>query len=333
MLASAALIVALIGFSISAYIYIKKGRAKPVMCPLRANCDAVLQSRFSKTLGARNEVLGMSYYLLVWALYAAKLCFPAVATPLYDLSLALVTAGAFFFSIYLSSVQAFILKSWCTWCIFSALCNVALFVIMFSAVSLAPIAALLSQYKLAALIIHNIGFILGLGAATITDVLFFRFLKDRTISEDEKGTLDTLSSVIWIGLALLVLSGLALYLPETARLHASPKFLLKAVAIGVVLINGFLLNFKVAPYLTQLSFDRAPAPTALRRLAFALGGISLVSWYTAFFLGSLRTIRVEFTQGLLIYLGLLLAAVVGSQVFERLSVRREPVPPAEPENR
>ncbi|HSE56942.1 MAG TPA: vitamin K epoxide reductase family protein, partial [Candidatus Paceibacterota bacterium] len=290
-------------------------------------------SRFSKTLGARNEVLGMGYYLLVWALYAAKLFVPAIATPLYDLFLVLVTAGAFFFSLYLTAVQAFILKSWCTWCIASALCNTILFTLIFFTVPLAPVVALLGQYRLAALIMHNIGFILGLGAATITDILFFRFLKDHHISEDEKGTLDTLSSVIWVGLTLLVFSGLALYLPESARLNESPKFLLKAVVVGVVLVNGFLLNFKVAPYLTQLSFDRAKAPTHLRRLAFALGGVSIVSWYTAFFLGSLRTIKVEFEHGLFIYFGLLVVSTIGSQVFERFSVRKEPSPLPEAVNR
>ncbi len=325
MFESLGLVISLIGFCISAYIYIKKGKSKPLVCPLKADCHTVLQSRFSKTFGVRNEILGLAYYVFVWSLYAVKIFVPEVATPLFNVVLALFTTGAFIFSLYLTAIQAFVLRSWCSWCLFSALCNTILFSLLFFTIPFGPFVLLLEKYRALATGVHTIGFILGAGAATITDILFFRFMKDNRISEEEKGVLDTLSGVIWAGIALLVFSGFALYLPQIETLNASPKFLLKAVVVGVVVINGFFLNFRLAPYLTQLSLDRAVAPTKLRRFAFALGGISLVSWYTALFLGLARSISFTFCQGLIGYGALLLLVIIGSQIFERVLVRKEPV--------
>jgi hypothetical protein len=182
--------------------------------------------------------------------------------------------------------------------------------------------ALLAEHRGAWAIVHALGFVLGLGGATITDVFFFRFLKDHRISEEEKGTLDALSRVVWVGLAVLLVSGLMLYLPEQARLAASPKFLLKVVVVAVVLLNGIALNLSVAPRLRLLSFERTPPARTFRRLAFALGGISIASWYTAFLLGSLRHLGpATFAHGLLGFGVLLAGTVVVTQVFERLAVK------------
>ncbi len=307
---------AAVGFALSAFIYKKKLSPKPLICPLRGNCNVVLGSRFSKTLGVRNELLGMTYYLSVWVLYALKLLHPEIVTGEYHLFLMALTTIGFLFSVYLTAVQAFVLKSWCTWCVATAFCNIALFVSLF-AIPLAPVAAILAAHKSVALLAHTAGFILGVGAATITDILFFKFLKDRRISSEEKGTLDTLTNIIWAALTILVLSGAALYLGNIEELNSSAKFLLKTIVVGVILVNGFLLNLKVAPYMTQLSFDRAPEPTRLRRLAFALGGVSVTSWYLAFFLGSMRSIAVNFGTGLILYAGLLVCAIIVSQIIEK----------------
>jgi hypothetical protein len=90
-------------------------------------------------------------------------------------------------------------------------------------------------------------------------------------------------------------------------------------------INGIVLNILISPYLVKLSFNndsttlhRSRRMRILRRLAFASGGLSMVSWFTVFILGSVRSIPVTTWQALTIYVGLVLCAVAGSQIFASL---------------
>ncbi|MBP7804702.1 MAG: hypothetical protein KA052_00575 [Candidatus Pacebacteria bacterium] len=120
-----------LGLSLAAFIYHKKCQKKPLICPMRASCDFVTSSSYSHFCGCRVEVLGICYYSTVIILHAAVAFFPAI----FDLTIAraalFFSASAFLFSIYLISIQAFVLKQWCTWCIFSALLCVAIFVVTY----------------------------------------------------------------------------------------------------------------------------------------------------------------------------------------------------------
>lgn len=317
-----ALIAALCGVWVSFSIFHSKRLKKKLVCPLRANCDKVVHSIHATSFGIPNDVLGILYYLFVAVLYAGKISFPEFfGVPVVSYVLLAVTLIGVLMSIYFIALQAIVIRAWCTLCLASAFLSTTLGIMLFFTVS--PETLLLIGYhKKWWLIIHGLGFILGVGGATFSDIFFFRFLKDHQISEEEKRTFDTLTNVIWVGLAILVLSGLMLFLPEQARLGVSPKFLLKVVVVGVIAVNGLALNMFVSPRLRQLSFDGAKPARHLRRLAFALGGISIVSWYIAFLLGSLRHIgRFSFHEGVLGYALIIVGVVVGSQIFERLVVR------------
>jgi uncharacterized membrane protein len=315
------LLASIIGLGISSYIYRKKRTKTKLMCPLRTECDTVVNSRFAKTFGIPNELLGMAYYILSGLFYAFILVYPQFFSTTLHFALFLFSIAGALFSVYLISLQAFTIRAWCIWCLGSALANVMLLVALFGFPS-EGLFGLLSSQRVWWIIIHNIGFILGLGGATITDLFFFRFLKDNNISEEEKSTMDMLSSIIWVGLGILIVSGIALYLPEQARLDSSSKFMLKVVVVSVVIINGILLNMLVAPRLRELSFEDTPPARHFRKIAFALGGISISSWYTAFLLGSLRSIQISFMHGLLIYGGLLICVIIGSQAYEALITRK-----------
>lgn len=309
-----AFIVCALGFSISVYLFLSKRMKKPLMCPREHPCDRVVGSRFATTFGIPNEILGAIYFASIPLI----LLFPASGMTtvwlLYILFFLLIIGGLF--SLYLIGLQAFTLRAWCLWCLGVALCNGILIAALWS-IPVEAFAPILGLQKIFWVIVHNVGFILGLGAATITDILFFRFLKDHHISEEEKNTTDTLSSVIWVGLAILIISGVALYVPSAARLAVSSKFLLKAVVIGVIVVNGVLLNMRVAPRLRSLSLDNTLPARSFRRFAFALGGVSMTSWWLAFILGSLRSISIPFGTALVGYVGVLVVVVIGSQLAEK----------------
>jgi uncharacterized membrane protein len=309
MFITTAFIACIIGVLISGYIFVQKQHHRKLACPRDNPCDTVLHSRFSRTFGISNELLGIIYFFcvsfLLYLIISTTIYVPAL---LYILFFFLVLGGLF--SLYLIGLQAFVIKHWCFWCLGIALTNLSL-IISLCNLSFSSITPILAYQKVGWVIIHNIGFVLGLGGATITDVFFFRFLKDNTISTEEKNTMDTLTNIIWIGLTILIVSGICLFLPEQARHSISSKFLLKMVVVAVIVVNGVLLNMFVGPYMRRLSFEGTPPAKHFRRLAFALGGISFTSWYVAFFLGSLRNIPVNFHNALIGYAALLVCVIVG----------------------
>ncbi|MEK7228147.1 MAG: vitamin K epoxide reductase family protein [Patescibacteria group bacterium] len=304
----------LCGIILSSYIYIKKRRNQRLACPREHPCDTVLHSHFSKTFGVPTEILGVGYFISVLVLIFLPLMGFSPAWDLYLLFFLLVIGGLF--SLYLIGLQVLVIRSWCAWCLGVAFTNLVL-IVSLSHIPTELFAPLLKVQKVWWLVLHNLGFILGVGAATITDILFFRFLKDGKISLEEKGTMDTLTNTIWLALGILVVSGLALFIPEQTRLAVSSKFLLKLVVIGAIILNGFILNMFVAPYMRRLSFEGTAPARHFRRLAFALGGISFTSWYIAFFLGSFRKIPISFSVGLVGYAVILILVIIFSQFVER----------------
>lgn len=314
------LVFGIAGFMLATYIYLKKQRAQPLVCPLNGECDLVTQSEYSKFLGVAVEKMGMAYYTLVISIYALHGFLPGFVPDKVMFLMTGVTIGAFIFSVYLIFIQAFVLKKWCTWCIFSACFTTFIFITAVYGTDI-NLPAFLAQYKSVIVIIHALAAAVALGAATITDIFFFRFLKDYRISESENALMKTLSGVIWLALGVIILSGIGLFIPESERLLQSSKFLLKVVAVAVVTINGVCLNLVVTPKMMSLDFtggsDGITDLRNMRRLSYALGGISIVSWYLIFILGSLRSIPIKFGTALVLYICVLVGVVIGSQIMDR----------------
>ncbi len=313
------------GFMLATYIYLKKQKAQPLVCPLNGECDLVTQSQYSKFLGVAVEKMGMLYYALVIVIYALHGFMPGLLPDVAMFLMTGVTIGAFIFSAYLIFIQAFVLKKWCTWCIFSACFSTFIFITAVYGSDI-NLSAFLAQYKSVIVVLHALAAAIALGAATVTDIFFFRFLKDYRISESENALMKTLSGVIWLALGTIIVTGIGLFIPESERLLQSSKFLLKIVAVAVVTLNGVCLNLLVAPKMMALDFsggsDSATDLRNMRRLSYALGAISITSWYLIFILGSLRSIPIKFGPALIIYICILIGAVTMSQIMDRRMVRQ-----------
>ncbi len=123
-------ILGLVGFLIATYIYGKKKSKKKLVCPRYSNCDTVIHSDYSKLFGIRVEVLGMIYYLFIGSVYSIVFVANAWSA---TLGLILVSSSmcAVLFSIYLVSIQAFVLKHWCVWCLSSAFISILIFILSY----------------------------------------------------------------------------------------------------------------------------------------------------------------------------------------------------------
>lgn len=118
---------AVFGFLIANYIHRHKllPERKPLVCPLKFDCDQVIHSHYASFLGIEVTVFGMIYYGLVVIVYLLFLMMPVLALPMTVFYIKSATVLAFSFSLYLTAIQAFELKQWCSWCLISAaLCTI-----------------------------------------------------------------------------------------------------------------------------------------------------------------------------------------------------------------
>ncbi len=318
------MLLGIFGFGLALYIHHKKSGRQKMVCYVGRDCDAVVHSEYSRFFGIPIEFLGMLYYAAVAVAYFTFLVAPHLATmPAIFWALA-ATTGAVLFSLYLTFIQGFVLREWCEWCLTSAFLSVAIFLLAFKGLPIG-IFDFLAAAKVPIVLLHGIAAAVGVGAATITDVLFFKFLKDLRISEEEADILKSVSQVVWLALGILVVTGLALWLPAAEELNQSAKFLVKMLVVAVIIGNGLFLNLWIAPRLIYISFRARPPAHGgipgelrhIRRFAFALGAVSITSWYSAFILGSLRGVELGFWPMLSIYIAVVGAAVFMSQIADR----------------
>lgn len=321
-------ILSLAGFFLSCTINIKKRKPKPLVCPIGFDCDKVVRSEYSTFFGIKLENLGILYYGVSAILYTTLLILPSMEYTLILFLLTGIATGSFLFSIYLTFVQAFYIKQWCSWCLTSAGISTGIFGLVLASVITSGVSfiPLLVDYKKIVLILHLLGFALGVGGATFADIFFFKFLRDFKITKEEDNILRTMSQIIWVGLFIAIISGIGLYLPMQEVLNESSKFLTKVVVVTIITVNGAFLNLLISPRLVAMSFKKEMLNVArvhrMRKLSFALGAISFTSWYSAFILGTLKSLPFTFPQVLAMYIGLLVVAIIGSQIMERLFVHK-----------
>ena len=125
----------LAGFLLASYIHRKKKSKKKLICPMRSNCDTVIHSDYSKIIGIPVEILGMIYYVFTGLIYSL-----IFVLNLWSLPIAIVLFGislcSVFFSVYLVSLQALVIRQWCIWCICSACVSLLISVLSYIHITL-----------------------------------------------------------------------------------------------------------------------------------------------------------------------------------------------------
>lgn len=317
---------ALVGLTITINIYKKKHAKKPLVCPFNADCDSVIESDFSSFMGIGLEIYGALYYGFIAVMYSILIFFPHFQNDTLMAFMSAISISAFLFSVYLTFLQAFVIKTWCSWCLMSAGISTSIFIFGMIGISIMDFSfvPLFVEYKSYFTLLHLFGFALGVGGATISDVLFFKFLKDFKITPEERDVLKTMSQIVWFGLLIIVISGIAIFLPESEKLLASGKFLTKVCVVAVIIINGAVLNLLITPKLLTIAWKEngmnVKKVSRMSNIAFATGAVSFVSWYTAFILGFAKNVPYSFTQLTSAYIGVLLVGVIGSQIFRKVFI-------------
>jgi len=272
------------GLGISSYIFKKKRAKKVLVCPIGADCDSVVHSDFSKFFGIPLEIIGLFYYSLVVVAYISFLFLPELAHLSLMFALVAIGATALLFSAYLTFIQAFSLKQWCTWCLGSA--TISFFIFFLSLFSTdAGFLSLMEENYEAFVSFHFLGLSLGIGGAAISNILFLKFLKDCQISKFEADVMKTLSQVMWFALAVIILSGIGVYSPEAGDISSSSVFLAKFAAVLFIIIAGAILNLIISPKMVRKSLEGETAGIRVKvgygfygKISFALGAALMSSW-------------------------------------------------------
>ena len=179
---------------------------------------------------------------------------------------------------------------------------------------------ILSNYEIF-LLIHFIGFIIGLGAATVSDYMFFRSIRDLKISKNEFQTLNAISKLVWVGVIIFTISGTFLFLGKYDYLINSSSFLAKISIVAVVVFNGIFLHTKVTPHLRNITFkEKIKKRDKVLRLQALIGGIvSATSWYSALFLAITKGYGKSYSQIMLAYSSILFVGILVCLVLSKYS--------------
>lgn len=174
------------------------------------------------------------------------------------------------------------------------------------------------------LIFHLIGIGVGFGGAIASDFVFTSAIRDWKINATEYKILKILSRMVWIGISLLIASGLMLVWLNPELYLESPKFWAKMTVVAILFVNGVVFHVKHIPIIgrcldTDLRTNRLFIKSS--RTLFISGAISMVSWFSALVLGALR--GVPYTYGFIIGIYLL---VLGFAIAVAVMLARKLLP-------
>ena len=127
-------------------------------------------------------------------------------------------------------------------------------------------------------------------------------------------------AMVWSGLIVIVLSGIIIFSTDPAYYLESPKFLAKMTIVGIIVANGIVFHLVHIPRLRRHIGAHFPSSDEFIRkstLLIASGAVSVTSWISALILGSLRYVPYTYPDILLVYFGVLGAAVIGAVIFRK----------------
>lgn len=302
------------GFGVAFYIFRTRSAHKQLVCPVGSDCNAVVNSRYARFLGIHLEYYGMAYYSIIFLSYITLIFAPHLFSNLMLTALGLLTAAAFFFSLYLLFVQAFLLRQWCIWCLLSAMLSTGIFIVSLASVDFA--VEFLAEISIVLGAIHTLGFVIGMGTVTAAIFLFIRFLSDHDIDDSEMSVLKGFAELVWLGLILSLVSQFAFYVAYTKILAESGLFLTQTIALFVVAVSVAVIMIIFAPFMSMIPFAKTQTPSMfkpLRKPLFLTGAVMFSSWYFAFFMNYLppdiKAKNLLFSYAIVIVISLFVALI------------------------
>jgi uncharacterized membrane protein len=108
-----------IGISETVYLIRSRKKKEEPICPLNGDCAAVLESKYNKIFLIPNDILGLMFYIAVSLLSSfVVIGLPPIHWWVFIIKLSVIIGSLF--SLFLTYLQLYIIRSWCSWCLLSA---------------------------------------------------------------------------------------------------------------------------------------------------------------------------------------------------------------------
>lgn len=176
--------------------------------------------------------------------------------------------------------------------------------------------------KTVLIFVHLASFALSFGLVVFCDFMMLSVPIRGEISEQQLGLLKTCSKWIHLALFVLILSGLGFLVYYRLQMPAAllnPKLYVKMTVVMILSLNGFWLHRYGMRILERARTQNLLLPqnlASLRKLLMS-GGLSAISWWSAFAMGTFKELnfvfsfRDLFSVYVLMVLGMLITVEAG----------------------
>ncbi len=171
--------------------------------------------------------------------------------------------------------------------------------------------------KIPVTVVHVIAVVFGMGGALVSDLLFNFFSKDKKLNSTEIYTLSILKNIVFYSLIAIVLSGITIFFSDIEKYAHSAKFLAKMSILLMLLVNGYVLDKHIWPHLLNNNFFTVRKERTTRRMAFACGAISVISWLSVCALGVLDKLNMSYGLIISLYLAIIAFGVIVALLIEK----------------
>jgi hypothetical protein len=283
------LVVALSGSGILFYTFLRRRKKKGKELPEDPEKDdPILHIRNKLFFEIPVEKILLGYFVIVTLTYLIKFILD-LRVPGIDLAILYLSGLTLFLGIYKMAMSVGVVNKFSPWLLFSMVFSLIIFLAVYNGMDY-DIDEFLAETRQYNLTIHLLGLAMGLGGTLVVDIMFTHFMRNYAISARESVIMHLISQMIIFGIFLLILSGVALYLPAAESFNENPRFIMKMIVVLIVIINGGVLNLYLTPKMKKISLvdEEKHRYETLTRISFALGAISIVSWLAAFLLALLK---------------------------------------------
>ena len=126
------LALSLLGLFDSLYLlWVYTSPSRPIVC-LGSGCDAVRASSYAHLFGLPLPAFGVANYVVLGLLIFAEVLVSSRLAQVIGWIVAGISCVGFLFSIYLTSLEKFVIHAWCAWCVVSALVITSIFILSLS---------------------------------------------------------------------------------------------------------------------------------------------------------------------------------------------------------
>lgn len=277
------IITSIIGFFLSRYIKTHKHSGDHAICPVGGKCSDLFQGRQAKFFGIPIENLGSAYFAIMAIIHTLELVID-IPNGLFFSGL-ILSVIAVCFSVYLTIVQVFVVKRWCTLALGISALNILVAILSFVGFEQFYIEFAYTYRDLLKWIYAG-AIIMGTLMTTIHSTSFVRFLRDFEIDKREEHRLQMFSHTGWVIQGIALLSGLAIVFTDQWREYTdSTAFIVILIIMAMLVVYEVVLNMIISPRLTSMTFGESEELTDhkhsyYRKIAFAFVGIGLISWYS-----------------------------------------------------